>query len=218
MVLGTSAYKNGLRPTSLRPEIDAGIGYQVGAGPAPQVIKTFYLDMAATITGHAAEFDGQAPRDVLANLLAVFGSDSGLQWGDAAKRLAGRFPERWGDAAGDAVSAECRALGVPSVNVRGGGGQGLLVRRRPGRGRCSVTPPARDTRVPAAHLRRCLPAVPAVPALACGGTAGRSCCGRDGTFALWGGRWPVSTRPDLPRSGVPAVRLPRLPRGLRGRL
>jgi S-DNA-T family DNA segregation ATPase FtsK/SpoIIIE len=139
MVLGTSAYKNGLRPTSLRPEIDAGIGYQVGAGPAPQVIKTFYLDMAAaeraatraralrqavgTITGHAAELDGQAPRDVLADLLAVFGSDSGLQWGDAAKRLAGRFPERWGDAAADAVSAECRALGVPSVNVRGSGGQ-----------------------------------------------------------------------------------------------
>jgi S-DNA-T family DNA segregation ATPase FtsK/SpoIIIE len=139
MVLGTSAYKNGLRPTSLRPEVDAGIGYQVGAGPSPQVVRTFYLDMAATeraatraralrqaagtVTGHAAELDSQAPRDVLADLLAAFGSDTGLQWADAAKRLASRFPERWGDAAADAVSAECRALGVPSVNVRGSGGQ-----------------------------------------------------------------------------------------------
>jgi DNA segregation ATPase FtsK/SpoIIIE, S-DNA-T family len=32
MILGTSAYKNGIRATTFRPEIDAGIGYQVGAG------------------------------------------------------------------------------------------------------------------------------------------------------------------------------------------
>jgi S-DNA-T family DNA segregation ATPase FtsK/SpoIIIE len=139
MILGTSAYKNGIRATTFRPEIDAGIGYLLGAGPAPQVVRTFYLDMAATeraatraralrqaagtITGHASGLDGQAPRDVLADLLAVFASDTGLQWPDAAKRLAGRFPERWSDAAADAVSAECRALGVPSVNVRGSSGQ-----------------------------------------------------------------------------------------------
>src|SRR5262249_33812128 len=111
MVLGPSAYKNGLRPTSLRPEIAAGIGYQVGAGPGPQVIKTFYLNMAATeraaararalreaagtVTGHAAELDGQAPRDVLTDVLAVLGTDTGLQWGDLAARLSSRFPARW---------------------------------------------------------------------------------------------------------------------------
>jgi DNA segregation ATPase FtsK/SpoIIIE, S-DNA-T family len=137
MILGTSAYKNGIRATTFRPEIDAGIGYLLGAGPAPQVVRTFYLDMAATeraairargmrqaagtITGHAAELDGQAPRDVLADMLAVFGADTGLQWPDAAKRLAGRFPDRWADASADAVSAECRALGVPSVDVKAGG-------------------------------------------------------------------------------------------------
>ena len=49
MILGTSAYKNGLRATTFRPEIDAGLGYLLGAGPAPQVVRTFYLDM------HAAE-------------------------------------------------------------------------------------------------------------------------------------------------------------------
>jgi S-DNA-T family DNA segregation ATPase FtsK/SpoIIIE len=145
MILGTSAYKNGIRSTTFRPEIDAGIGYLLGAGPAPLVVRTFYLDMAATeraatraralrqaagtITGHAAEVDGQAPRDVLADLLAVFASDAGLQWADAASRLTARFPQRWGDAAADAVSAECRALGVPSVNVRGSGGQAKGCRR-----------------------------------------------------------------------------------------
>jgi S-DNA-T family DNA segregation ATPase FtsK/SpoIIIE len=137
MILGTSAYKNGIRATTFRPEIDAGIGYLLGAGPAPLVVRTFYLDMAATeraavrartlrqaagtITGHAAELDSQAPRDVLADMLAVFGSDTGMQWPDAAQRLAGRFPGRWGGAAADAVSAECRARGVPSVDVKAGG-------------------------------------------------------------------------------------------------
>ena len=134
MILGTSAYKNGLRATTFRPEIDAGIGYLAGAGPSPQVVRTFYLDLnatervsvraralreaAGTITGHAAEQDGGELRDVLADVLAVLGSDAGLQWADAAARLAARFPARWDGATGEAVAAECRALRVPSVNVK----------------------------------------------------------------------------------------------------
>jgi DNA segregation ATPase FtsK/SpoIIIE, S-DNA-T family len=145
MILGTSAYKNGLRSTTFRPGIDAGIGYLVGAGPSPQVVRTFYLDMAAaervavraralreaagTITGHATGTDDDAARDVLTDVLAVFGTDSGLQWGDVAARLASRFRARWDGATADAISAECRAAGVPSVNVRSGGGQGNGCRR-----------------------------------------------------------------------------------------
>jgi DNA segregation ATPase FtsK/SpoIIIE, S-DNA-T family len=137
MILGTSAYKNGLRATTFRPEIDAGIGYLLGAGPAPQVVRTFYLDMhaaeriavraralreaAGTLTGHALEGSGEGPRDVLTDVLAVFGSDAGLQWGDVAARLASRFPNRWDGASADAVAAECRALSVPSVNVKAAG-------------------------------------------------------------------------------------------------
>jgi S-DNA-T family DNA segregation ATPase FtsK/SpoIIIE len=105
MILGTSAYKNGLRATTFRPEIDAGLGYLLGAGPAPQVVRTFYLDMhaaeriairaralreaAGTLTGHAAEGADEGPRDVLTDVLSVFGSDSGLQW---ATRGAARLP------------------------------------------------------------------------------------------------------------------------------
>jgi S-DNA-T family DNA segregation ATPase FtsK/SpoIIIE len=145
MILGTSAYKNGLRATTFRPEIDAGLGYLLGAGPAPQVVRTFYLDMhaaeriavraralreaAGTLTGHAAEGTGEGPRDVLTDVLAAFGSDAGLQWGDLAARLASRFPARWDGATGDAISAECRGRGVPSVNVRGSGGQAKGCRR-----------------------------------------------------------------------------------------
>jgi DNA segregation ATPase FtsK/SpoIIIE, S-DNA-T family len=137
MILGTSAYKNGLRATTFRAEIDAGLGYLLGAGPAPAVVRTFYLDMraaervairaralreaAGTLTGHAAEQDGEAARDVLSDILAVFGTDAGLQWPDAAARLASRFPTRWEGASADAVSAECRALSVPSVDVKSGG-------------------------------------------------------------------------------------------------
>jgi S-DNA-T family DNA segregation ATPase FtsK/SpoIIIE len=137
MILGTSAYKNGLRSTTFRPEIDAGIGYLAGGGPSPQVVRTFYLNMAdaervairarglreaaGTLSGHAAGQDSDTARDVLADVLAIFGSDAGLQWADAAARLASRFPARWEGASADAVAAECRALSVPSVNVKAAG-------------------------------------------------------------------------------------------------
>jgi S-DNA-T family DNA segregation ATPase FtsK/SpoIIIE len=145
LILGTSAYQNGLRSTTFRLEIDAGIGYLVGGGPAAQVVRTFYLNMAdaeraairaralreaaGTVTGHATEAGGEDARDVLTDVLAVFGTDAGLQWGDLAARLASRFPARWDGAAADAISAECRAAGVSSVNVRGGSGQAKGCRR-----------------------------------------------------------------------------------------
>ena len=137
MILGTSAYKNGLRATTFRPEIDAGIGYLLGAGPAPQVVRTFYLNMAdteraairaralreaaGTLSGHALEGAGEGPRDVLTDVLAVFGDDAGLQWGDVAARLASRFPARWEGVTADTISAECRARDVPSVDVKSAG-------------------------------------------------------------------------------------------------
>ncbi len=136
MILGTSAYKNGIRATTFRPEIDAGIGYLIGAGPAPQVVRSFYLDLpaaervaararalretAGTLTG-AALGEAETPRDVLADLAGVFGDDAGLQWAEAAARLAARFPGRWDGASPDEVSAQARALGVPSVDVKAGG-------------------------------------------------------------------------------------------------
>ena len=101
------------------------------------MVRTFYLNMAdaeraairarglreaaGTVTGHASGTEVEGARDVLADVLAVFGSDAGLQWADAAQRLASRFPARWDGVSGDAVAAECRALSVPSVNVKAAG-------------------------------------------------------------------------------------------------
>ena len=138
MVLGTSAYKNGIRATTFRAEIDAGLGYQVGAAAHPLVVRTFYLNLpdtervskraralreaAGTLSGVALGEDDAAPRrDVLADVLEAFGGDNGLQWPALAERLAGRFPDRWAEATGDGVSAELRARGVPSINVKADG-------------------------------------------------------------------------------------------------
>jgi S-DNA-T family DNA segregation ATPase FtsK/SpoIIIE len=134
MVLGTSAYKNGIRSTTFRPGVDAGLGYQVGAAAQPLVIRTYYLDMAATekiavraralrehagtLSGVALGEDGTAPqRDVLADVREVLAGVSGLHWQPLADRLAQRFPDRWAEATGDAVRAELGARGVPSVVV-----------------------------------------------------------------------------------------------------
>jgi S-DNA-T family DNA segregation ATPase FtsK/SpoIIIE len=79
-------------------------------------------EAADTLSGAALGLDDtEAARDVLADLAAVFGGDAGLQWGEAAARLAQRFPDRWDGASGEAVSAEARAHGVPSVNVKAAG-------------------------------------------------------------------------------------------------
>jgi nucleoid-associated protein YgaU len=67
----------------------------------------------------AAGQQQEAPaRDVLADVLNVFGADPGLHWGVLAERLARAFPDRWDGATGDSVSAECRAAGIPSVTVK----------------------------------------------------------------------------------------------------
>jgi len=138
MILGTSAYKNGLRATMFRPEIDAGLGWLKGATPEPKVTRTHYLNVkeaeqvtarartarerAGTLTGAAlGEDTSGAARDVLADALAVFGGDTGLHWATLAERLAARWPDRWGGASAEAVSAELRALGVRSVQVNRGG-------------------------------------------------------------------------------------------------
>ena len=61
------------------------------------------------LTGDAAAEDlGVAPRDVLADVLAVFGDDERLQWGEIAERLAELMPDRWHDVTGEAISAQLR--------------------------------------------------------------------------------------------------------------
>jgi DNA segregation ATPase FtsK/SpoIIIE, S-DNA-T family len=134
MVLGTSAYKQGIRATTFRAEIDAGLGYQVGAAAQPLVVRTFYVNLpdtervakraralreaAGTLSGVALGQDDAAPqRDVLADVAEALGGARGMHWQPLADQLAERFPERWAEATGDAVRSECGARGVRSVVV-----------------------------------------------------------------------------------------------------
>jgi S-DNA-T family DNA segregation ATPase FtsK/SpoIIIE len=135
MILGTGAYKAGYDAVVFRAKTDAGMGWLKADGD-PQVVRTYKLDLdpsekiaararalrerAGVLTGYALglEDDAGPARDVLADLLQVFGDDSGMHWGVAADRLAQRFPDRWADATAEALSAQCRSLGVKSVDVR----------------------------------------------------------------------------------------------------
>ena len=134
MILGTSAYKQGVRATMFRPEIDAGLGYLKGATPVPQVVRTHYMNVperqavvararvlrerAGTLAAATQDAPG---RDVLADVLAALGAAPAAHWETLAERMAARWPDRWGSSSKDAVSAQVQALGVPSVTVSVGG-------------------------------------------------------------------------------------------------
>jgi S-DNA-T family DNA segregation ATPase FtsK/SpoIIIE len=145
MILGTSAYRNGYNAAVFRPKTDAGLGWLRAEGD-PQVVRTYYLDLraaervadraralrkgAGTLTGYAlGDDETTAPRDVRADVLAVLGSDTAAHWEVVAERLAVQFPGRWAGATADSVSAQCRAVGIPSVQVKADG-RGLKGCRR----------------------------------------------------------------------------------------
>ena len=79
-------------------------------------------ERAGTLTGMAAGLGAAtAARDVLGDVLSVFGADPGLQWAVLAERLAGRFPDRWADATAESVSAQCRGARRPLRGREDGG-------------------------------------------------------------------------------------------------
>ncbi|MFG3442849.1 cell division protein FtsK [Nonomuraea sp. NPDC047897] len=121
MILGTSAYKNGIRATMFVPGPpdkggDAGTGYLIGATPMPKVVKSAYLDTpqtqliadrayalrkaAGTLSGHAL---GETPEqltpsyDLLADILAVVPASEAKVWNEVViARLAELRPEVYG--------------------------------------------------------------------------------------------------------------------------
>lgn len=136
-ILGTDAYSEGIDASTL-PKEAKGVGYLYGVTDDTPTVRFHLADgedttriidaarrlreQAGTIAGFAAGEDTGTPdRDVLADVLAVFGTDAALHWPALAGRLADQFPDRWADATAEAVSAQCRALGVPSVQVKSGG-------------------------------------------------------------------------------------------------
>lgn len=137
LCLGAGAYSEGLDTSALLPQYK-GVGILRGVSDASPTVRTYLADggdaekiltaarvlreRAGTLGGMAAGEDvAVAARDVLGDVLAVFDGEPGLHWAEVAERLAARFPDRWADATADAVSVQCRDLGVPSVQVKRAG-------------------------------------------------------------------------------------------------
>jgi DNA segregation ATPase FtsK/SpoIIIE, S-DNA-T family len=142
-ILGTSAYKNGIRATTFRPDGDQGNGLLIAAR-GPQITRTCYLDMpaterialraramreaAGTITGHAA---GESPEtasavSLLEDVAAVMHGDERV-WSEViCARLAELRPGMYAGWDAAQLGRALAAYGVVSVQTwgRDSGGEG----------------------------------------------------------------------------------------------
>lgn len=135
-VLGGDAYQEGFDASTL-PVGDKfrGVGYLYGASDDTPTVRTFLADakdadhiltaarkMRETLnllTGDAAgEQIERTSRDVLADILTVLGADTAAHWEAIAGRLADQMPEQYDGTTPDAISAQARALKVPSRDVK----------------------------------------------------------------------------------------------------
>lgn len=130
MVLGTSAYRNGVRATEFGLR-DKGIGYLAGEGAQPVIAWTHNVDAdkasaivararqlredAGSITGMAAGIVPQRasdPAELLADVLAVLGDDDQIWSSALCERLAEANPGRYAGWDATALGKALRGLGV----------------------------------------------------------------------------------------------------------
>jgi len=135
MVLGTGAYKAGIRATMFSRS-DRGICWMSGEGEDPLITASAFVDAPAAdlvvtrarklredygnITGHAI---GEGPSesrgmDVLGDVLKVFRPDEDQLW---CERIAGRLAESWPDLYGEwtttNVAPSLKPWGITTVDV-----------------------------------------------------------------------------------------------------
>jgi hypothetical protein len=133
LVLGAGAYSEGFDSSTLLPSYK-GVGILRGASDRTPTVRTYladgqdaeriltaaraYRERAGTLTGMAAGEDaGRAVRDVLADTRDMFHpGEKHLAWRELAARLAEQLPEAYADITAEAISAQLRGLGVPSVS------------------------------------------------------------------------------------------------------
>jgi S-DNA-T family DNA segregation ATPase FtsK/SpoIIIE len=149
MVLGTSSYQNGLRATVFGPR-DKGIGYLVGAGDSPEIVRSAYIDgpgaeaiaararalrdKAGTLTGHAAG-DTTAPdtpaRSILSDLDVVFAGGEERLWSETIlERLAQHWPSVYQQWTKTTLAAALKPYGVKPGDVWGAAETGQSTTRR----------------------------------------------------------------------------------------
>jgi S-DNA-T family DNA segregation ATPase FtsK/SpoIIIE len=134
MVLGTSAYKNGIRATTFTRS-DRGIGYLVGATDAPVVVKTYYLDAEASDAVVARAFK-EPPLTPAASLLddlrVVFATITvDKVWSeDVCARLAEHRPELYREWTPEVLAAALKPYGITTGQVWGTDADGVGRNRR----------------------------------------------------------------------------------------
>jgi hypothetical protein len=133
-VLGQGTYGMGLNSAELLPQYK-GVGILHGAADNSPTVRCYSAndtdaerillaaralrEAAGTLSGMAAGVTVEKPvRDVLADVLSVFGGNTGLQWQQLAERLERHFPDRYADVTADAISAQLRDLKVPVRQVK----------------------------------------------------------------------------------------------------
>ena len=146
-VLGGDAYQEGYDASALPvgPEY-RGVGYLYGASDDTPLVRWHFADaedaakiLAAarahrerlgTLTGEAAGEDfSREYRDVLRDVRDVFyAGEAWVSWPQIAARLAEQMPEHYADMTGETMSAQLRALQVPSENGRDKADGGRVVK------------------------------------------------------------------------------------------
>jgi DNA segregation ATPase FtsK/SpoIIIE, S-DNA-T family len=151
MILGTSAYKNGVRATMFTAR-DKGVGYLVGGpDPDPQITRVYYVDnpaterviararaarqQAGTLTGHAAGQPQTPPAHrsdtLLADILSVIPPREAKVWSETVlERLAALRPDLYGTLTRDQLTAALKPYGITTGQVWGTTPDGRGANRR----------------------------------------------------------------------------------------
>ncbi len=137
MILGTSAYRNGVRATMFTRR-DKGVGYLVGADD-PQIVRSYYLDgqaaenviararaareAAGTLFGHAAGEQPQPEFDLLDDILRVINlADGERVWSEKlCPLLAVLRPAIYSGWGPEQLAANLKPLGVDTIQIWGEG-------------------------------------------------------------------------------------------------
>ncbi|MGW4022844.1 cell division protein FtsK [Streptomyces sp. NPDC005009] len=148
MVLGTGAYKAGIRATMFSRS-DRGICWMSGEGDDPQIVASAFVDGPGAeavvararqlreeygnITGHAL---GEGPSatvgmDILGDVLKVVAADEKAVWCERiADRLAELRPDTYGEWKGENVTAAVKPWGIKTGQVWGTTDDGEGANRR----------------------------------------------------------------------------------------
>jgi S-DNA-T family DNA segregation ATPase FtsK/SpoIIIE len=148
MVLGTGAYKSGIKATMFSRS-DRGICWMSGEGDDPRIVSSAFIDATGAelvvvrarkmreeygnVTGHAV---GEGPSatagmDLLGDILKVVGADEEQVWNErVAGRLAELRPDVYEGWKGENVTSALKPWGVETTQVWGATEEGEGKNRR----------------------------------------------------------------------------------------